>query len=274
MRALSLAALTVLDLSPVEMVRCAAQAGYTHVGLRAVAATEHEPQWPLVGDTPLRREVLAALRDTGVQVLDMEILRLKPETKVIDFDPVLETAQALGASFMLVAGNDPDEARLMQRLAALAQRARAFGLRVCIEPMPWTEVRDFAQGLRVVQATGNEEVGVLVDPLHFDRGGNHAEQLLSVPPHRLPYLQFCDAPAGRPSTLDGLLHQARSARLLPGHGGLDLLGLLSAAPAGVPLSLEVPLAPSPGEAAMPAHDRAALIHRETLKWLTRHGLAH
>jgi sugar phosphate isomerase/epimerase len=271
-RALSLAALTVLELSPVEMVRCAAQAGYTHVGLRPVAATAHEPQWPLCGDTPLRREVIAALRDTGVQVLDIEILRLKPDTDVAAFDAVLDTGAAFGARFVLVAGNDPDEARLTERLAALARRASAFGLRPCLEPMPWTDVRDFTQALRVAEATGLDEVGVLVDPLHFDRGGNHAEQLLPVLPSRLPYLQLCDAPAERPATLEGLLHQARVARLPPGHGGLGLVGLLSTAPAGAPLSLEVPLAPLPGEAAMAAQDRAALIHRETVKWLTRHGL--
>jgi len=274
MRTLSLAALTVLELSPVEMVRCAAQTGYTHVGLRPVAATEHEPQWPLTGDTPLRREVLAALRDTGVKVLDIEILRLKPDTDVAAFDVVLETGAALGASFVLVAGNDPDEGRLTERLALLAQRAHAFGLRPCLEPMPWTDVRDFTQGLRIAQNTGSDEAGVLVDPLHFDRGGNHAEQLLPVPPGRLPYLQFCDAPAERPRTLDGLLYQARSARLPPGQGGLDLLSLLSAAPAGVPLSLEVPMADVPGMPARTAFERAALVRAETVKWLVRHGLAH
>ena len=274
MRALSLAALTVLELSPVEMVRCAAQAGYTHVGLRPVAATEHEPPWDLIGDTPLRREVVAALRDTGVKVLDIEILRLKPDTDVSAFDAVLETGAVFGASFVLVAGNDPDEARLTDRLAALAHRARAFGLRPCLEPMPWTDVRDFTQGLRIAQNTSGDGAGVLVDPLHFDRGGNHAEQLLSVPPDRLPYLQFCDAPAERPPTLDGLLYQARSARLPPGQGGLDLLGLVSAAPADVPLSLEVPMADVPGMPARTPFERAALVRAETLKWLARHGLAH
>jgi len=272
MRTLSLAALTVLELSPVDMVRCAAQAGYTHVGLRPVAATEQEPQWALAGDTPLRREVLAALRDTGVRVLDVEILRLRPQTDVATFDPVLETGAAFGASFVLVAGNDPDEQRLTERLAALAERARGFGLRPCIEPMPWTDVRDFAQALRIVQATGDEEVGVLVDPLHFDRGGNHAEQLLAAPPHRLPYLQLCDAPAEHPGSLEGLLHQAREARLPPGDGKLDLVGLLSAAPAQAPLSLEVPMREVPGAPYATAQERASYIRGQTVAWLMRHGL--
>ncbi|HEY5308601.1 MAG TPA: sugar phosphate isomerase/epimerase, partial [Casimicrobiaceae bacterium] len=38
-RILSLAALTVLELSPPDMVSCAAAAGYTHVGLRLLPAT-------------------------------------------------------------------------------------------------------------------------------------------------------------------------------------------------------------------------------------------
>ena len=38
-RALSLSALTVLELSPPQMVRCAADAGYDYVGLRLLPAT-------------------------------------------------------------------------------------------------------------------------------------------------------------------------------------------------------------------------------------------
>ncbi len=41
-RILSLAALTVLELSPPDMVEAAARAGYSHVGLRLVPATVEE----------------------------------------------------------------------------------------------------------------------------------------------------------------------------------------------------------------------------------------
>ena len=41
-RIFSLAALTVLELSPPDMVEAAARAGYSHVGLRLVPATEQE----------------------------------------------------------------------------------------------------------------------------------------------------------------------------------------------------------------------------------------
>ena len=52
-------------------------------------------------------------------------------------------------------------------------------------------------------------------------------------------LALCDAPATPPATVDGVIHAARSARSLPGYGGLPLPELLDLLPAG-PYSLEVP----------------------------------
>jgi len=91
----SLAALTVLELSPPDMVEVAARAGYSHVGLRLEPATPEEQHFPLVADAQLRRQTLQRLRDTGTKVLDIEILRLKPDTQVQAFLPVLEA----GAEF-------------------------------------------------------------------------------------------------------------------------------------------------------------------------------
>ncbi|MDE2082741.1 MAG: sugar phosphate isomerase/epimerase [Burkholderiales bacterium] len=261
-RTLSLAALTVLELSPAEQVACAAATGYSHVGLRLVAATPAEPQREAVGDTPLVRETEAALRDSGVQVLDVEIVRLRPETDVAAFAALLDTAARLGARHVLVAGHDPDPARLAQQFARLCELAAPLGIVPCIEPMPWTEVPDLLQAARIVRAAAQPNAGLLVDPIHFDRAGSELSDLASIAPAWLPYLQFCDAPAARPTSLPELLRQARADRLLPGHGGLDLRGLLAAMPPAAPLSLEIPLA-----ARLPARQRAALALQATRAWL-------
>jgi sugar phosphate isomerase/epimerase len=239
-RIFSLSALTVLELAPPDMVTCAREAGYSHVGLRLIPATPNEPSYATIGDTPVIRDTLARLADTGIGVLDVEILRLKPETRVSDFVPVLDTAARLGARNALVAGNDPDEARLTQNFAALCDLAAPLGIAPCLEPMPWTDAANFAHGARIVGNAKRGNAGLLIDPIHFDRGGSVASEIPGVPAAWLRYLQMCDAPAERPTTLEGLLHQARAERLLPGEGGLDLRGILLAVPADTPISIEIP----------------------------------
>ncbi|MDR5783425.1 sugar phosphate isomerase/epimerase [Caballeronia sp. LZ065] len=240
-RKLSLSALTVLELTPPQMVECAARAGYDFVGLRLLPATETEVRHEIVAATRLKRETLAALRDTGIGVLDAEILRLKPDTDVAAYEPMLATAAELGARYVLVAGNDPDEARTAARLAALCDLAQPYGLSPSLEPMPWTDAKDIVQGARIVRAAGRANTGLIVDPLHFDRAGSSTATLADLPREWFGYLQFCDAPAERPTDLDTLLYQARAERMMPGEGGLDLTGILRALPEDLPLSIETPM---------------------------------
>ncbi|ACC75161.1 sugar phosphate isomerase/epimerase [Paraburkholderia phymatum] len=239
-RALSLSALTVLELTPPQMVQCAADAGYDFVGLRLLPATDHEVRHEIVGDTALKRETLAVLKGTGMRVLDVEIMRLKPDTDVTSYKPMLETAAELGARFALVAGNDPEEARTADRLAQLCDIAAPLGITPSLEPMPWTEVKNIAQGARIVAASGKRNTGLIIDPIHFDRAADSLDALRALPRDYFGYVQFCDAPAERPTDLDTLLFQARCERMIPGEGGLDLAGILRALPEHLPVSVEVP----------------------------------
>ena len=240
-RPIGLAALTALELAPPDLVSCAARAGYDHVGLRLVPATPDEVRHPIVGDTPLVRETLRRLADTGVRVFDVEVFRLTPETKVESFRGALDTAARLGAREALVAGNDADLERLVDRMAAFCALCAEFDMGASLEPMPWTSVRDFAQGARIVERTGMPNAGLLIDPIHFDRGGARVDEIARVPASRFRYVQLCDAPAERPTDTAGLLHQARAERRMPGDGDLDLAGILRALPRNIPISVEVPM---------------------------------
>ena len=66
------------------------------------------------------------------------------------------------------------------------------------------------------------------------------DDIAGIPRHLLSYAQLCDAPAGIPATEAELLHTARSARLLPGDGGIDLAGIIRSLPDDLPFSLEIP----------------------------------
>jgi sugar phosphate isomerase/epimerase len=235
--------LTVLELDPPEQVSVAAAAGYTHVGVRVIPATTTEPQRPMVGDTAMVRETRARLDATGLEVLDVEIFRLKPETDVErDYRAAIETGAWLGAKHMLVAANDSNPARLVDNFGAICDLAARYGMAVNLEFMPWTDARTLLDGARLVERAGRANGALLIDAFHLSRSRSRIEDIASVPASRLRYVQLCDVPAAIPPTMDAILAEARAERRFPGEGELDLPALLRALPAGIPVSLEVPTA--------------------------------
>ena len=239
-RVFSLAWLTAAPLAPPEAIRMAARLGYGAVGLRALPSAPGGPYDRLIEDRALRAETLAAMRDTGVGVFDMEIVRLGPDFAVAEVRPLLDLAAELGARAVLVAGDDPDEARLTASFAGFAAAAAPYGLTADLEFMPWTAVPDATTATRIVERAAAANGGVLVDALHFARSTTSLADVAAIPPRLLHYAQICDAPAAIPATVEELIFDARCRRLLPGDGGLDLAGLFARLPADLPVSVEVP----------------------------------
>lgn len=258
----SLAFLTVFDLGPVEAVKAAGAAGYDLIGLRLLpAAPGAEADYPLLTDARVLAETKAALKDTDVGVADIEIVRLKPETDVSTFVRLFERGEQLGAKNVLVAGDDPEEARLAESFGRLARLAAGFGLTVDLEFMPWTKVPDLATARRIVEAAGEANGGVLIDALHYDRSSTTLDDIRAMPRSRINYVQFCDGPRDYDRSDAGLVEVARRARLMPGEGGIDLAGLARAIPGDAVISIEIPnhaLAERMGGA-----ERAALALRAT-----------
>jgi sugar phosphate isomerase/epimerase len=241
-RIISLAPLTVLELDPAELVSCAASAGYDAVGLRLLRVTDTEPQRPTIGVTPLIRDVRRRLDDSGLRLLDIEVVRLTPDTRVRPhFTAFLETGAYLSASEVLVTGYDSDHTRVADKLAELAELAGEYGLTPNLEPMPWTGVKNLQQGAAIMAACGHANVGLLVDAIHYERALNTPADLSSLPAEWIRYAQICDAVAERPQTEAELMHQGRNARLFPGDGCIDLVSMLRALPPDVPISVEAPV---------------------------------
>jgi len=121
-RLLSISHLTVLDASPPELVAAAADAGFDAVGIRVWPAAD-EPGYPMLGDTPMLRETLLRLADTGACVLDVEVLRLRPDSRMDDALRILDAGARLQARAVLVICNDPEEDRLLESFAAVCEAA-------------------------------------------------------------------------------------------------------------------------------------------------------
>ena len=238
----SLAALTVLELAPPELVEVAAACGYDHVGIRLLPAVPGGLAYPLMDDDAALKETLARLDATGITVADLEVVAFRPETEVATFSAFFETGARLGAKNILVAGYDPDLDRFTDRFAKFCEAAARHGLTADLEFMPWTSVPDLRTANRIVAQVGQPNAGVLVDALHFDRSKSLPGELVRIPADRLHYWQLCDAPAKPPVTTDEMMHAARSERMFPGEGGIDLLSLTRAMPTDIPISIEVPTA--------------------------------
>jgi sugar phosphate isomerase/epimerase len=240
MSSFSLAALTALELAPPELVDVAAACGYDHVGLRLLPATPGGLAYSLMDDQAQLRETMARLNATGVTVADLEVVAFRPETEISGFARFFETGAQLGAKHMLVAGYDPERTRFVDRFAKFCEVSAPYGLTADLEFMPWTFVPDLKAAIGIVEQVGQRNAGILVDALHFDRSDSSMTDIARIPAGKMHYWQLCDGPAERPTTSEGLIHAARSERMFPGEGGIDLVSLARAMPADITISVEVP----------------------------------
>jgi sugar phosphate isomerase/epimerase len=80
---------------------------------------------------------------------------------------------------------------------------------------------------------------VLVDAL-TDRSRSSIGDIAGIPAGRFHYWQLCDGPAERPATTEEMMRAARTERMFPGEGGIDLVSLARAMPKDIAISIEVP----------------------------------
>ncbi|PXW97408.1 sugar phosphate isomerase/epimerase [Sphaerotilus hippei] len=239
-RLFSLAQLVALTRTPPQLLALAARTGCDGAGLRLLPSAPGGVHHPLMDDAPLLRETLAVLRDTGMRVFDLEVVRIGADFRLAHWQRFLAVGAQLQARHVLVAGDDPDEARLIEHFGALCDAARPFGLTADLEFMPWTAVSDLKTAARIVGAVGRDNAGLLIDALHFSRSSSTLDEVAALPPAWLHYVQVCDGAVPGPATVEGMIFDARCERLLPGEGAIALQALLARLPAGLPVSIEIP----------------------------------
>lgn len=255
---------TLPETPPIEYVEAAAAAGYDAVGLR-LAPSPLFPFHPVVGNAPLIRELKLILASSGLGVLDILTFYLQPATDLDAFVPALELGAELGARYALVAGDDPDWARLRNRMARFCDVAAPFGISAALEFAVIRPLATLAQALRLLSEIGRKNGVLCLDPLNFVRGGGSAAFLRGLEPRLFPYAQISDgvlAP-GEPD-LSKLGRMTPNERRMPGDGVLPLRQILDALPAGLPLSVEIPMPPT---VKLPAHEWARATAESTRRFL-------
>ena len=179
----------------------------------------------MLGDTPVLRETLRRLADTGVSVLDVEFLRFEPETPI---GVPGGLPRGRGAPRREVRARDERRAGGGAHARSLRRALRSRG---AVRPARLPGVRDLhrCEDPRARRAHG-EAVG---PPERLDPGGRAALQPVraacrptsrTIDPSLFRYAQICDAAPGMPTDAPELIREARTGRLLPGEGVLPLRG--------------------------------------------------
>jgi sugar phosphate isomerase/epimerase len=267
---LSLAHLTVLPATPLELIDAAESAGFDAVGLRICPPLPGDIITPVVGDIALQRAIKQRLSQTGISIMDVEAFWLMPDTSIAGLMPSFETAAELGARNILVVGNDPDRNRLIDRFGAFCKACAAFGLRPMLEFIPYSQIRSLADAHDVLTASGAANAGVLVDALHLSRSGGSPADIQHYPSGLFSYAHLCDAPARLPAA-DEIRGEARGGRLYPGEGGLWLEDFVAAFPQDTPLAIEAPSARHAHLLAAGRAELAARLTRQLLDKIARNG---
>ena len=239
-REYSLAHLTVLSLTPPQLVDVAARTGYDGVGVRMTRVTPDEVLYPLATDRALRKETMARVADTGVRIHDIELLRMDPTLDADHFLPCLEAGAELGARHAIAQLPDPDRERATERFARLCDLAKPLGIFISLEFPHWTETGNLAEATKVVRAVNRSNAGILIDMLHFGRSDSSQEELARLPREWFRFAHVCDAAKEMPPTMAGIIRTARDERLFPGEGGIAVREILSCLPSDIPYALEIP----------------------------------
>ncbi len=263
MNPISFASGIVPEFGPVDTIRAAAAGGFDMTGLWV------EPgEWT---DT-MTREARAALADTGLPLLDVEVIWVQPGSDMGLHKKVIDVGAELGARNVLCVSSDPDMAQTAARLAELCRHAEGSGMRVALEFGIFTEVKTLAMALAVLEAVAHPLRALLIDPIHVDRSQSPVADLAKVPRELLPYAQFCDAPAMRPDPADfgAIITDAIDLRQQCGEGALPLAAMYQAFPPGIPLSIEL-RSKALREACPDPADRARAVALATRQWLSAHA---
>ena len=233
--------ISVFGMPPVAFVQLAADLGCQHIstGLSGFAFGVHDyPVFSLRDDAPLRREMLAALRDTGVSISLGEGCTIRAGGNARDFAADLDLFAELGTSRINTVSMDPDFTRTCDEFAVLAEMCAARGLRITTELAPALTIDSLPKALAALKHIGRPDFRLLIDTMHITRSGSTPAEIAALDPDLIDYIQLADAP--RVPTIASYMEEAMFERMVPGEGELGLRDWLRVLPRDRVYAIEVP----------------------------------
>lgn len=227
----SLVHLTNLSCPPPEFIYTAAKAGYDAVSLRTIPlGLPGEKPYNLAKDPQLLRETRRALAETGISYTDTEIARIADGVEVKSHEPALAAAAEMGVRHVLTNIWIEDRERYTEQFIRLCELAAQYGQNVNVEFVTWASVSNLKQTRELLLASGQKNVGIVVDTLHFYRSRVEVDELKECPKEWFHYVHLCDCVAKIPVKVEELVHTGRAERLYPGEGAVPIREIVSHIP--------------------------------------------
>jgi sugar phosphate isomerase/epimerase len=178
-------------------------------------------------------EMVAAARDNGVKVVDIEavyaVLEPDPSGRTAAYaDRLFALAELFGAESIGVHSNvEGDIDTAAERLARFCDRAAARGLGLGVEPVPVMGLRDLATAWEIMVRAERPNMGLVLDTWHFSRGAGSLDMIRSLPGNAFKTVQISDGWLHPDPGVD-YLQDTLTNRMLPGQGEFDLDGIIRA----------------------------------------------
>jgi sugar phosphate isomerase/epimerase len=233
--------LSVFGMPPVEFVHLAAELGcrYISTGMTGFPLPQlGQPEFSLKDDPALRRQILAAMDETGVSIALGDGLLILPGVDIGDRAADLDILAELRVPLVNSVSLEPDRQRTFDQFATLAELAAERGMQTTTEPAPGTTVGDLTAGLEALKHVGRSDFRLLIDTMHLVRSGFGAADLAGLDPEVIGYAQLSDTTL-RPR-MDNYMQEATFERMVPGEGELPLRDIVDALPPDIVIGLEVP----------------------------------
>ena len=254
----SLAQLTVLNTSPVEISQIAANAGYDYVSMRQIyMGLPGEPNYDLSKNPDMKAQVKQIFQETGLQLLDIELARIFDDMDVKKYEAAMETAVELGGTHVLSSVWTKDTEYALEKFGQLCDLAKDYGLKVQLEFVPIAAINNLTDTVSFLETVNRENAGIMIDVHHFHRSRDTIEDLKKVPRKWFHFGHLCDADGEIPADREEMTRILREERLYVGEGGIDVKSILRAMPA-MPYSIELPNLKKVAEYGYEEHARRCL----------------
>jgi len=256
----SLAQLTTLGCTPPEMTYIAARAGYDFVSLRLIPMGVLGEAACQPVDRQVIRKTKAALDETGIKLLDIELARILADRDPKTYVPAMEAAAELGARHVISSAWTTDRSDrdfIVERYAQICDLASPLGLTVDLEFPTFSRLTNLQEAADIVRKANRDNGGILIDTLYFHFAKVGLDELAALPPDWFHFLHISDTVAEIPTTREGLIRIARDERLYIGEGCIDFESIFDRLPA-IPFSIELPNVKRVKELGYEGHARRCL----------------